>query len=260
MTQYFPPRAFDLLEPDYEAFLVAYVGGDPQARELAESFAASAADGVARSGTAATSAVDADAAAAVYAPAKIGDVGYEFRKQFDAGWFTGKVTEIRPGAANGYDRRCVFSDGDIEDLRVRDLELLAKIDPEHKPPRPSVATAAAPPVDDPAVGAAFPLTPARYATLLRAAEDARDARTTRILARDVVAKSRAVDDLVARLPGMGRTRREQLARLEELVEANHAAARRLEKARCVAQERREDVRARLGERACAALGVEEEVC
>ena len=29
---------------------------------------------------------------------KIGDIGYEFRKQFHAGWFTGKVVEIRPGA------------------------------------------------------------------------------------------------------------------------------------------------------------------
>jgi hypothetical protein len=28
----------------------------------------------------------------------IGDVGYTFRKKFDAGWFTGKVVEIRPGA------------------------------------------------------------------------------------------------------------------------------------------------------------------
>ena len=26
----------------------------------------------------------------------LGDVGYEFRKKFDAGWFTGVVTEIRP--------------------------------------------------------------------------------------------------------------------------------------------------------------------
>jgi hypothetical protein len=28
----------------------------------------------------------------------IGDVGYTFRKQFHAGWFTGQVVKIRPGA------------------------------------------------------------------------------------------------------------------------------------------------------------------
>ena len=29
----------------------------------------------------------------------VGDVGYEFRKRFDAGWFSGRVVEIRPGAS-----------------------------------------------------------------------------------------------------------------------------------------------------------------
>ena len=27
---------------------------------------------------------------------KLGEVGYEFRKKFDSGWYTGKVVEIRP--------------------------------------------------------------------------------------------------------------------------------------------------------------------
>ena len=30
---------------------------------------------------------------------RVGDVGYEFRKRFDAGWFSGRVVEIRPGAS-----------------------------------------------------------------------------------------------------------------------------------------------------------------
>ncbi len=29
---------------------------------------------------------------------KVGDVGYTFRKEFDAGWFRGVVVKIRPGA------------------------------------------------------------------------------------------------------------------------------------------------------------------
>ena len=48
-------------------------------------------------------------------PAKLGDVGYEFRKKFDAGWFAGKVTAILPNAPNEYDRWCVYTDGDAED-------------------------------------------------------------------------------------------------------------------------------------------------
>ena len=28
----------------------------------------------------------------------MGDVGYTFRKEFRAGWYTGKVVKIRPGA------------------------------------------------------------------------------------------------------------------------------------------------------------------
>ncbi len=27
---------------------------------------------------------------------ELGDVGYEFRKKFDSGWYTGKVIEIKP--------------------------------------------------------------------------------------------------------------------------------------------------------------------
>ena len=34
--------------------------------------------------------------------AKLGDVGYMFRKKFDAGWYTGEVVEIRPLAGKHY--------------------------------------------------------------------------------------------------------------------------------------------------------------
>lgn len=40
---------------------------------------------------------------------QIGEVGYEFRKLFNQGWFQGKVVKIRPGAAGGRDRRVVYS-------------------------------------------------------------------------------------------------------------------------------------------------------
>ena len=92
--EFFAPRAFDLLEPDHDAFVVAYLGDDPYARELADRFAAleSAADAAPSGAEPPPSAEDAREAAEI----KLGDVGYQFRKQFDAGWYTGKVTEVRP--------------------------------------------------------------------------------------------------------------------------------------------------------------------
>ena len=63
----------------------------------------------------------------------IGEIGYEFRKEFDDGWFTGTVVEIYKEDG---DRRCKYSDGDVEDLSLADLERLARLDPnEQQTPR-----------------------------------------------------------------------------------------------------------------------------
>jgi len=59
----------------------------------------------------------------------VGDVGYTFRKKFNEGWFTGKVVKIRPGAAHDKDRRCLYEDGDEEDLSLEELKILASLDP-----------------------------------------------------------------------------------------------------------------------------------
>jgi hypothetical protein len=57
----------------------------------------------------------------------IGDVGYVFRKEFNEGWFTGTVVKIMEDG----DRRCEYSDGDVEDLLLDDLVQLAKLDPNY---------------------------------------------------------------------------------------------------------------------------------
>merc|ERR1740124_1935489 len=55
----------------------------------------------------------------------LGNVGYRFRKHFPGhGYFDGIVIQIRPEAALGKDRRCVYSDGDLEDLSLNDLHVL----------------------------------------------------------------------------------------------------------------------------------------
>ena len=60
--------------------------------------------------------------------ASIGEVGYVFRKQFDDGWYYGEVVKIRSGTAKGKDRQCRYTDGDEEDLSMRELQTLAKLD------------------------------------------------------------------------------------------------------------------------------------
>mmetsp|Transcript_34119 Transcript_34119/g.55705 ORF Transcript_34119/g.55705 Transcript_34119/m.55705 type:complete len:403 (+) Transcript_34119:100-1308(+) len=67
----------------------------------------------------------------------VGDVGYTFRKQFGDDWYTGKVVGIRPGprtraAGQKEDRRCLYEDGDAEDLSLPELQELALLDPEKK--------------------------------------------------------------------------------------------------------------------------------
>jgi hypothetical protein len=58
----------------------------------------------------------------------IGNIGYTFRKQFHDGWYTGSVVKIRPGAALNKDRRCVYEDGDEEDLSLEELKILVTLD------------------------------------------------------------------------------------------------------------------------------------
>ena len=97
---------------------------------------------------------------------QLGELGYTFRKQFAAGWFTGTVVrmilpplahtrassiatnendtttkkEEEDGGSEGggtvkkhddYYRRCVYTDGDSEDLTVEDIIQLVKADPNN---------------------------------------------------------------------------------------------------------------------------------
>eukprot|EP00985_Skeletonema_marinoi_P011876 scaffold5632_cov146-Skeletonema_marinoi.AAC.6 len=72
----------------------------------------------------------------------IGQVGYTFRKQFHSGWYIGKVAAIIPHGGNYTtittaasatattvkDRRCVYNDGDEEDLSLEELKHLAELE------------------------------------------------------------------------------------------------------------------------------------
>ncbi len=63
---------------------------------------------------------------AAKAKVKVGEIGYKFWKEFDEGWFVGEVTDIFVSGIKKI-RRCTYSDGDVEDLSLNDLKLLAKL-------------------------------------------------------------------------------------------------------------------------------------
>lgn len=306
-VDYFPPRAFDMLEPDYDAFILAYLSENVHAKELVRRYMATEAwkkrgDEVMMQQQRSSSKSDDEVTnnnnnredssnnnnenddTAV----QIGDVGYEFRKQFDAGWYTGKVTEIIL-VGNMKNRRCHYNDGDVEDLSLDELKRLAKLDPDSKyyakKPRLSIklkvnkskssqdkentndgegdgdgedhqdddnnSTSSASKVR-------IPLTQEEYTQFLIDTEYQRDIQTTQRLAQTILNKSEQVDNLVAGLPGMHRTRDMQMERIEELLVRNHQVAKELDEAHVLAKERLQEVRKVLGETTFLALGVEEE--
>ena len=300
-------RAFDLLEPDYHAFVLSYLSGDEYSKELVERFrayeTAKIGDSAASSNTLLLEKnqdgnkdeTKSDKAERKAAEPVIGCVGYKFRKLFDVGWFEGKVIEIRPLAGKmhgvlvffsyrvgisyhslflegGKDRRVIYTDGDMEDLSVDDLEKLAKLDPQHSVKRPRLSiklklNKSGSKSDDgePKLESSsnnipnipkIPRTESEYMKLLHQYELERDTATTQQLAQNILAKSAEVDNLVAKLPGMDRTRRMQMDRIEELIDRNQARAKELEEAYRVATQRREDVRDALEKHTCSALGLD----
>lgn len=305
-VDYFPPRAFDMLEPDYDAFILAYLSENVHAKELVRRYMATEAwkkrgdEVMMQQQRSRSSKSDDDVTnnnnnredssnnnnenddTAV----QIGDVGYEFRKQFDAGWYTGKVTEIIL-VGNMKNRRCHYNDGDVEDLSLDELKRLAKLDPDSKyyakKPRLSIKLKVNKSKssqdkentnDDGGDGedhqdddnnstsstskVRIPLTQEEYTQFLIDTEHQRDIQTTQRLAQTILNKSEQVDNLVAGLPGMHRTRDMQMERIEELLVRNHQVAKELDEAHVLAKERLQEVRKVLGETTFLALGVEEE--
>ena len=56
---------------------------------------------------------------------KVGDIGYRFEKNFKGfGIFEGCVIDIKTHAENNKNRRCLYTDGDSEDLSLIQLRSL----------------------------------------------------------------------------------------------------------------------------------------
>lgn len=77
------------------------------------------------------------------------------------------------------------------------------------------------------------------------------------LASTVLKKSADVNERVSSLPGMNRTRTEQLELIEKLINENKSIEKELDEEYALAKERRERVRKVLRERTGEALGINE---
>ena len=61
-------------------------------------------------------------------PLKIGVIGYKFKKYFKGhGWFEGRVSKINIGTKEKKDRRVIYSDGDVEDISIKQLKSLKRV-------------------------------------------------------------------------------------------------------------------------------------
>ncbi len=87
----------------------------------------------------------------------------------------------------------------------------------------------------------------------------KDAELVKKLAGTVLEKSVLIDERVSKLPGMQRTRKEQMIYVEELLKKNKEAAEKLQEAYDRASQRRDLVRTFVKENTCAALGIVEDM-
>jgi len=86
----------------------------------------------------------------------------------------------------------------------------------------------------------------------------KDAELVHKLAQTVLEKSANIDDRVSSLPGLHRTRTQQMEYIEELLQKNHEESKKLAQAYDKASQRRKLVRQFVKESTCAALGIVEE--
>lgn len=97
-----------------------------------------------------------------------------------------------------------------------------------------------------------------YARIFAKIESLRDAALVKRLADTVLEKSADINERVDRLPGMDRTRSEQMKYIEELLKKNQEVATKLEETYDQAKKRRGHVRTYIQNNTCSALGIVEE--
>ena len=106
---------------------------------------------------------------------------------------------------------------------------------------------------------AKPTKTADYIRIHSRLEIEKDAVLVAKLARTVLEKSAIIDDRVSTLPGMNRTKDQQFAYIQELIEKNNDASKRLEVAYTQAHQQRDEIRNHIMNHTSTSLGIFEEV-
>eukprot|EP00934_Nitzschia_sp_Nitz4_P004890 Nitzschia sp. Nitz4//scaffold9_size221794//93176//93995//NITZ4_001346-RA/size221794-processed-gene-0.56-mRNA-1//-1//CDS//3329561001//4880//frame0 len=88
----------------------------------------------------------------------------------------------------------------------------------------------------------------------------KDAALVKKLASTVLEKSVDIDERVSSLPGMHRTKAEQMKLIEQLLHENQEAATQLEAAYDKAKQKREQARKFVRDNTCEALGIIDDSC
>jgi hypothetical protein len=108
-----------------------------------------------------------------------------------------------------------------------------------------------------ASGGVAPATKDDFIRIHSKIEMTKDVELVSRLATTVLQKSADVDIRVAALPGMNRSRTEQLQRIEDLMAQNQTIEKEIDEQYALAKERRDQVRKLLRERTGEALGIED---
>mmetsp|Transcript_12189 Transcript_12189/g.17323 ORF Transcript_12189/g.17323 Transcript_12189/m.17323 type:complete len:225 (+) Transcript_12189:2-676(+) len=103
-----------------------------------------------------------------------------------------------------------------------------------------------------------PRTKEEYLKLLSKIEMDKDITLVSRLAQEILSKSAAVDDLVSKLPGIHRTKTDQMNLIESLLEKNRKAEEELDNMYEKAESKRDEIRQMLKSVTCNTLGIEEE--
>jgi hypothetical protein len=250
-VNYFPPRAYDINNPDYESFLIAYLSEDKYAQELVEMMQHSSTTISSNTTTKQDEEVSSKSSSSNNTIIKL----------------TSTATATTDGDNDNGNNMMNSSAATTTKKSKSSIKLNVvsskrqQLLPKHIIQSTSTSGGGGGSSNSSGGGGGnviFPRNHEEYVRLLHSARHDRDECTTRQLARNVLSKSRTIDALVSNLHGMEHNRTDQLRKIGELIELNHELSHELEEAYTLANARREEVRRTLRENTCLALGIDEE--
>ena len=249
-VNYFPPRAYDMNNPDYESFLIAYLSEDKYAKELVEMMQHSST--ISSSNT--TTKQDEEVSSSSLSNNTIIKLTSTATATTDGDNDNGN--NMMNSSAATTTKKSKLS------IKLNVSSKQRQLLPKHIIQSTSTSTSGGGSSNSNSSGGGgnviFPRNHEEYVRLLHSARHDEDECTARQLAQNVLSKSRTIDALVSNLPGMERNRSDQLRKIGELISLNHELSHELEEAYTLANARREEVRRTLRENTCLALGIDEE--